>query len=107
MTCTSLFGTVRSDVPGPHPVTEQYRGAYFLFRLGATPACLCIEFSCPDAGLTELLPTWVAPNLITMVGMAGLIGSYFLFLFYLPTLEGLLLISVLSAPQSWFQPKQG
>ena len=40
------------------------------------------------AGVTELLPRWVAPNLITMTGMVGLILSYFLFLVYLTRLEG-------------------
>lgn len=40
------------------------------------------------SGATELIPLWVAPNLITLAGMLGLILSYFLFLFYLPTLEG-------------------
>ena len=40
------------------------------------------------AGITELLPLWLAPNLITLIGTIGLVLSYGLFLIYLPALEG-------------------
>jgi ethanolaminephosphotransferase len=39
-------------------------------------------------GVVERLPLWLAPNLITLVGTAGLIASYFLYGFYLPDLQG-------------------
>ena len=40
------------------------------------------------AGVTELLPKWVAPNLITLTGMFALFYSYALSLWYLPALAG-------------------
>ena len=41
-------------------------------------------------GITEFLPLWVAPNLITLVGTIGLLAAYVLYLIYLPALEGAL-----------------
>ncbi|CAK0780569.1 hypothetical protein CVIRNUC_005097 [Coccomyxa viridis] len=35
--------------------------------------------------LTELLPRWLAPNLITLTGTFGLILAYFVSLYYVPT----------------------
>ena len=40
------------------------------------------------AGVTELFPKWVAPNLITMAGTMGLVIAYIVFLIYLPDLQG-------------------
>ena len=41
-----------------------------------------------NAGLTELLPRWLAPNLITLTGTFGLILAYFVSLYYVPTFTG-------------------
>ena len=41
-----------------------------------------------DAGLTELLPRWLAPNLITLTGTFGLVLAYLVSLHYVPTFTG-------------------
>ena len=41
-----------------------------------------------SAGIVELLPLWLAPNLITLIGIFGLVVAYVVTLFYLPGLAG-------------------
>lgn len=40
------------------------------------------------AGAVNYLPTWLAPNLITLIGIAGLVAAYLTTLYYLPGLAG-------------------
>ncbi len=37
------------------------------------------------AGLVELLPMWLAPNLVTLAGTACVLFAYILNIFYIPT----------------------
>ncbi|KAL3137923.1 hypothetical protein ABBQ38_005170 [Trebouxia sp. C0009 RCD-2024] len=39
-------------------------------------------------GIVELLPLWLAPNLITLIGVSALVVAYVVTLFYLPGLAG-------------------
>lgn len=41
-----------------------------------------------SAGIVELLPLWLAPNLITLIGVSALVVAYVVTLFYLPGLAG-------------------
>ena len=41
------------------------------------------------AGATERLPLWLAPNLITLTGVAGLVVAYVVAFIYLPGFEGI------------------
>uniref|UniRef100_A0A7S0X1J6 Ethanolaminephosphotransferase n=1 Tax=Chlamydomonas leiostraca TaxID=1034604 RepID=A0A7S0X1J6_9CHLO len=39
-------------------------------------------------GITDMLPMWLAPNLITLTGLMGVIGSYLISAYYLPDFVG-------------------
>ena len=41
------------------------------------------------AGIVELLPLWLAPNLITLIGVSALVLAYVVTLFHLPGLAGI------------------
>lgn len=49
-----------------------------------------IDGTWPDvvAGVTARLPSWLAPNVITLIGLAGLLAAYILAFVYLPGFEG-------------------
>ena len=42
---------------------------------------------CP-VGIVNYLPVWLAPNLITLIGVFALVVAYVVTLSYLPSLEG-------------------
>lgn len=48
------------------------------------------------AGIVSVLPLWLAPNLITLIGIFALVVAYVVTLFYLPGIAGILLSIVLS-----------
>lgn len=50
------------------------------------PHALCCVGS--PAGVVELLPRWLAPNLITLAGTFGLILAYFVSAYYVPSFSG-------------------
>ena len=62
-------------------------------------ACLTLMLH-DDAGLTELLPRWLAPNLITLTGTFGLILAYCVSLYYVPTFTGELHSAIRCRPPS-------
>eukprot|EP00884_Botryococcus_braunii_P012698 jgi/Botrbrau1/21429/Bobra.0216s0042.1 len=39
-------------------------------------------------GVIEYFPRWLAPNLITLLGLVGLVVAYLVVFFYYPALEG-------------------
>ncbi len=43
------------------------------------------------AGIVNFLPLWLAPNLITLIGIFALVVAYVITLFYLPGIAGILL----------------
>ena len=47
-------------------------------------------------GIVNVLPLWLAPNLITLIGIFALVVAYVTTLFYLPGIAGILLSTVLS-----------
>ncbi len=47
-------------------------------------------------GIVNFLPLWLAPNLITLIGIFALVVAYVITLFYLPGIAGILLNIVLS-----------
>ncbi len=50
----------------------------------APSQCTC----CWATGCTERLPRWLAPNLITLTGLFGLVLAYVVSWAYLPSMEG-------------------
>lgn len=48
----------------------------------------CTSLLSCSAGIVELLPLWLAPNLITLIGVFALVVAYVVTLFYLPGLAG-------------------
>ena len=45
--------------------------------------------NCWAAGITNLLPTWLAPNLITLMGITGLIVAFLVSATMVPEIEGM------------------
>jgi hypothetical protein len=39
-------------------------------------------------GIIEYFPKWLAPNLITLLGLVGLVVAYLVAFYYYPALEG-------------------
>ena len=65
------------------------------------PLC-CLNVFKYCAGATARLPLWLAPNLITMIGLAGLVLAYIVAFIYLPSFEGLELCVEVS--RGWYKP---
>ena len=73
--------------------TFAYRQRSYL-RLLRLMLRLCDSDSRCYAGTVEYLPKWLAPNLITLIGIAGLVAAYLTTLYHLPGLAGTLFCSL-------------
>lgn len=45
-------------------------------------------WGCVGTGVVEYLPKWLAPNLITLIGLVALIIAYLVAAYFYPALEG-------------------
>ena len=61
---------------------------YLLLALSSLHPCKPSLLPC-FAGVVELLPLWLAPNLITLIGVSALVLAYVVTLSYLPGLAGI------------------
>ncbi len=73
------------------PILDCHARSKYAVSSGRT-YCYCLLC----AGIVNLLPVWLAPNLITLIGIFALVVAYVITLFYLPGIAGILLNNVLS-----------